>query len=205
MIILVSGATKTVKKYSESHNLGCLLTPRSGNSFESMCGLPWAADNDCFNGLDELKFMLMLERIKGTDPLFVTAPDVVSEAEQTLELFWKWEKVIHSYNLPVAYVLQDGCQALTMPWGGCEAIFIGGSTEWKLGAEARQIVREAKWRKKWVHMGRVNSETRLTYAKDIGCDSVDGTGYSRFSETTLPGALKHLKNDQQAMSFEEII
>lgn len=48
-------------------------------------------------------------------------------------------------------------------------------TEWKEGAHARHLVWEAKERGKWVHMGRVNGESRVLYARDIGCDSVDGT------------------------------
>ena len=205
MIILVSGATTTVKKYSESNNLGCLLTPRSGNSYESMCGLPWAADNDCFNGLDEPRFMAMLERIQGSDPLFVTVPDVVADSVKTLELFYKWSPVVRSYGLKVAFVLQDGQEKLDMPWSQMDAIFIGGTTEYKLSAEIRWLVREAKFRSKWVHMGRVNSQKRLTYAKDIGCDSVDGTGFSRFSEAKLPAGLGLLKRDQISMDFTEAI
>ncbi|MGG3456934.1 hypothetical protein, partial [Paenibacillus rhizolycopersici] len=150
----MSGATKTVGKYSSSPNLGCLLTPRSGNSIESMKGLPWAADNDCFNGFDEKRFISMLEKIKNTNPLFVSSPDAVGDARKTLDMFYEWEPVIHSYGLPVALVLQDGQEKLCMPWGKCEAIFIGGTTQYKLSETVRWLVKEAKWRGKWVHMGR---------------------------------------------------
>lgn len=54
-------------------------------------------------------------------------------------------------------------------------MFIGGSTEWKLSEEAAELGREAKRRGKWLHMGRVNSLTRLRIASHIGCDSVDGS------------------------------
>jgi len=206
MIVLVSGATSTVQKYAASKNLGCLLTPRSRNSLESMVGLPWAADNDCFNGFDEraqTRFMSMLDKIRGTSPLFVTAPDVVADAAATLELFETWEPIIRAHGLPVAYVLQDGQERLCMPWGRCDAVFIGGSTEYKLGDKVRWLVREAKWRGKWVHMGRVNSQARLSYARDIGCDSVDGTGYSMFPEANLPDALRFLQYDQEVIQFDE--
>lgn len=62
-----------------------------------------------------------------------------------------------------------------MPWHTFDVLFIGGSTEWKLGPGARALVAEAKRRGKWVHMGRVNSGRRWSYAEHIGCDSVDGT------------------------------
>lgn len=205
MILLVSGASKTVQRYSASKNLGCLLTPRNGNTIESMGGLPWAADNDCFNGFDECRFVAMLEKIKGHSPIFVTAPDVVGDAPATMDMFNTWEPVIHAYGLPVAFVLQDGQEMLDMPWGRLDAIFIGGSTEYKLGHQVRWLVREAKFRKKWVHMGRVNSNLRLSYARDIGCDSADGTGYSRFPDANLPDALSFLKEDQIAIHFEEAL
>lgn len=40
---------------------------------------------------------------------------------------------------------------------------------------ATHMALEAKRRGKHVHMGRVNSLRRLRFARDIGCDSVDGT------------------------------
>lgn len=204
MIVMVSGATKTIRQYADSQNLGCLLTPRSRNSFESMCGLPWAADNDAFNGFEEARFLTMLERIRGTNPIFVTSPDVVSDSRATMELFFYWEPIIHAHSLPVALVLQEGQESLDMPWSRLEAIFVGGSTEYKLGPEVRWLVREAKWRKKWVHMGRVNSYRRLQYARAIGCDSIDGSGYSRFPETYLPGVLKFLRHEQMTLPLDEL-
>jgi hypothetical protein len=60
-------------------------------------------------------------------------------------------------------------------WGDFDALFIGGTTAWKLGGDAAWLVRQARLREKWVHMGRVNSLTRLLRADRIGCDSVDGT------------------------------
>ena len=58
--------------------------------------------------------------------------------------------------------------------GPFDVLFIGGSTDWKLGAAARGVVKEAKARGKRVHMGRVNSLRRYRYAEAIGCDTVDG-------------------------------
>jgi hypothetical protein len=207
MLLLVSGATKTVRRESkDSKHVGGLLTPRAGNlNYYANSKIPWAADNDCFNGLDETKFVNMLEKLRGTAPLFVTAPDVVGDAPATLALFSKWEPVIRSYGLPVAFVIQDGQESLCLPWGKLDAIFIGGSTEYKLGPEVRWLIREAKWRNKWVHMGRVNSLSRISYARDIGCDSVDGTGFSMFPDTNLPAALKYLQHDQMAIEFDESI
>ena len=57
---------------------------------------------------------------------------------------------------------------------------------------------EAKRRGKHVHMGRVNSLTRLRYADHIGCDSADGTYLVFGPDVNLPKLLDWLTavNDQ---------
>lgn len=79
---------------------------------------------------------------------------------------------------------------LDATWGRIDCLFIGGSTEYKLGSHAEALVREAKNRGLWVHMGRVNSQSRFAYARAIGCDSVDGSSFSRWRDRWLPEALK---------------
>jgi hypothetical protein len=54
-------------------------------------------------------------------------------------------------------------------------VFIGGSTDWKLGEMSEAIIAEGNNRGVWVHVGRVNSLRRLRWAKHAGADSVDGT------------------------------
>ena len=56
-----------------------------------------------------------------------------------------------------------------------DCLFIGGSTEWKMGSGADQCIKIAKSRGKWVHVGRVNSQKRIRHFKLVGVDSVDGT------------------------------
>lgn len=108
--------------------------------------------------------------------LFATAPDVLGDAAATLELSAPWTAPVRAwFGLPVALVAQDGLENLPVPWPSFDVLFIGGSTTWKLGASARQLTHEAKARGKRVHMGRVNTLQRLTYAAAIGCDTADGT------------------------------
>lgn len=45
-------------------------------------GLPVAADNDCFQGLNRAQYLAMLRKLKGTRVLWVTGPDVVGDAER---------------------------------------------------------------------------------------------------------------------------
>jgi hypothetical protein len=120
--------------------------------------------------------------------LFVTAPDVVGDAEATTELFYQWKDDIRSIGKPVAYVTQDGLTE--PPWDDLDALFLGGSSVWKMGRVNREIVHEAKRRGLWVHMGRVNGRERVRYAKAIGCDSFDGTSMSWFKDDKLRRLLK---------------
>jgi len=62
-----------------------------------------------------------------------------------------------------------------VPWDDFDALFIGGTTAWKLSEAVYQLCQEAKRRGKWVHMGRVNSLRRMRLAESFGCDSADGT------------------------------
>ncbi len=194
--MLVSGATRTVRRYSNSPNVGHLLTPSNGNRVESLLatGLPWAADNGAFAGFNEERFLRMLDRIEGrAGCLFVAAPDVVANAEATLGLFKVWQRVIAARGLPVAFVVQDGQEAFPVPWSRFDALFVGGSTEWKLGNHAKALCRKAKARGKWVHMGRVNTRTRIRVAYSWGCDSVDGSGFSRWPDARIPKGLRWIE------------
>jgi hypothetical protein len=131
--------------------------------------------------------------------LFVAVPDHARKgpagplvsAEGTLELFSHWQPLITAqYRLPLAFVLQDGQECLPVPWRRIAAVFVGGSTRWKLGPHAADLVAEARRRHKNVHMGRVNSARRGAYAASIGCDSIDGTGASKFRDRRLPEYLQ---------------
>lgn len=193
MLLFVSGATKTMQKHKGHPNLGAFLTPRTGNAEKTREGFTWAADNAAFSNFNEDRFLKMLERIQGQDCKFVACPDKVQDDVITLKLFHVWQPIIKRYNLPVALVLQDGMIADGIPYNMLDAIFIGGSNEFKLGEEVRKIVKKAKEMGKWIHMGRVNSNKRLKYAYEIGCDSVDGSGYSMFPDKKIPEALRFLE------------
>lgn len=198
MKILVSGATKTVSRHQNDKNIGVLVTPQDGNRLPT--GILYAADNSAYSNWDEDKFIKLLDRIHNHHykPIFVASPDVVGDAKRTYELFKKWMPIIKGYNLPVAMVIQNGQEWIGMPgtWDNVDAIFIGGDDEFKLGQWVRYFVGKSKEKGKWVHMGRVNSLKRLMYARDIGCDSVDGTSFSMFPDTYIPKALNALKTRQ---------
>jgi hypothetical protein len=177
--------------------LGRLVQPRHYSSIEetARAGVPWAADNDCYQHLDPVAYERMIDRLAGVPGCrFVVCPDVVGEHGLTDLYFEEWAPQLHMRGLPVAYVLQeDGVEyeSRPLPWGAIDALFIGGAaTEFKLGPSARDLVAEAKRRGKWVHMGRVNTRRRYDYARAIGCDSVDGTKFARWRRTYLDDALR---------------
>ena len=101
MKILVCGASRTVAKLAGHPNLGQLVTPRTGSL--PMPSMMYAADNSAYSSWSEIKFYKMLDRLAGTAPLFVTAPDYVGNARITERLFDKWEPRIRGRGLPVAY------------------------------------------------------------------------------------------------------
>jgi hypothetical protein len=147
MLLLVSGAAKTVERLRSHPHLGHLVSPRSRNdpNWFLSTGLPRAADNGAFSGFDPPAFLRMRDVIQGKPGcLFVVCLDVVGNAIATLSLFGQWRQTVVDRQLPVAYVAQDGQEQLPVPWDEMDALFIGGSTEFKLGRHAESLTKEAR-------------------------------------------------------------
>lgn len=179
--------------------LGFIDTPAQGNRRPP--GVTWCADNGCFSSrFDERRWWAFLERHahEATTCRFATAPDVVGDAAATAARSRPWLPKIRALGYPVAFVAQDGLEHLRTPWDEFDALFIGGSTDWKLGREAATLTAQAKARGKWVHMGRVNSRKRFDYARAIGCDSVDGTYLVFGPQVNLPKLLGWFGPEQVA-------
>ena len=165
-----------------------MVTPRMRQ--QPTGGMPWAADNGRFNSPHEYSDEKYLAWLVKMEPhrdrcLFATAPDVVGDAAATLEMSAPMLPRIRALGYPVAFVAQDGLESLPVPWDDFDALFIGGTTYWKLSEHVVVLVKEARRRGKHVHMGRVNSLQRTIYAESIGCDSVDGTKL-RFDPNARP-------------------
>ncbi len=169
MIYLSPGAMETPK-----YGWGYLLSPRKGAS--NTYGKPWAIDNDAFTGFDLLAFFAYLDLLTPNDKcLFVACPDAVGNAPQTIQLYKRYAGDIHLRGYPVAFVAQDGMENYSLPTD-YDALFIGGSTKWKMSPFADALITQAKRAGKWVHVGRVNSNERIRHFQLVGVDSVDGTG-----------------------------
>lgn len=156
------------------HDLGAIITPTQGNRHLVTNDVTTMIDNGCFTRPDDFTIDRYRDLVADhLASLFATVPDVVGDWNATLERWDAFPK--DDWPVPLAIVLQDGATVETVPWHEVGAVFVGGTTEWKLGAKAAAIVAEANARGVWAHMGRVNSQRRLRYADWIGCDSADGT------------------------------
>ncbi len=160
------------------HPIGQLLTPLTRYADR---GLVYGIDNGAFSGFDERAFLALLKRQESARDRcrFVCAPDVVGSARRTREVFDRWYPKLEGW--PIALVAQDGIGELCVPWDLIDAVFIGGSTAFKVGPEAKAVVDAAKILGKWTHMGRVNTPDRVELAASWGVDSIDGTGISRYT------------------------
>jgi len=199
MLLFVSGATRISRRH---RYVGELIVPGAWNQPDSLRLEPgkWAMDNGAYGGFDANAFLRMLERFFGRlGCRFVTAPDVVGDAHQTLLQWPFWSKLIRGVGFVPALVGQDGMTVGDVPWVEVGALFIGGTTEWKLGPQAEALIAYAKARGLWVHMGRVNSQKRTWEAARKGCDSFDGSSYSRFPKIWIPEAVRTITHiDEQA-------
>jgi hypothetical protein len=162
----------------DAKKIGLLDQPKSNYKKED--GWVWAADNGCFNNEtyigDEGWFNWLKKNLAHVNScLFASIPDVVGDHEATIIRSAPWFQPVGDLGYRPAFVLQDGATEETIPWDQCAAVFIGGTTEFKLSPDVARLVGVAKSKSKHVHMGRVNSFRRFRYASEIGVDSVDGT------------------------------
>ena len=180
MTFLIDQQDSRVVDLSERYPFvsGQLLTPLSRRY------LPWAGtfavDNGAYSKCDVEGWLRL---VKSLEPhkdrcLFVAVPDVVGSARRTLEVFQRLAFRVHGW--PVALVCQDGQEDHLIPWDGIAAVFIGGSTEWKMSQHAIHIIKAAQLLGKHTHVGRVNTPQRFAHFNGLGVDTCDGSGASRY-------------------------
>lgn len=178
--------------------IGLMLTPYAQRKAPD-ARWSWAADNGCFSERwDAPTWLRWLERLPAPETaLFATVPDVVADHNATLDRWDRYAPIVKALGFKIAFVLQDGATEDTVPWDELDVLFIGGSTDFKLSPEARNIAKVAKARGKNIHMGRVNSYKRMAIAKAFDCDTADGT-FLAFAPDhnisrllTMLGKLKH--------------
>lgn len=156
-------------------------------------GTPWALDNGVFGAWSqgrawsEEPFYRYLEAFQYHRPIWAAVPDWVADRERTLALWAHHAPIVRSFDVPLAFVVQDGMTPEDVP-DEVDIIFVGGTTSWK-------------WRtlKTWtsnfprVHVGRVNTYSLLWIADLAGAESCDGTGWFRGDKRQLDGLVRYLQ------------
>lgn len=204
VLVLLGKAEPSLEKLAHP-NLGRLVGPRDCGNVAATAerGVPWAADNDCFGGLDAPAFRRMVGRLPVDGCLFVTVPDVVGDHRATVRRWGRWAGFVTGRGFPAAFVAQDGIGSFGEVPEDASALFVGGSTRFKMSGLAAELVGDARRAGRWAHMGRVNSVRRIRYARSVGCQSVDGTGWSVWTDTKLPRALDEASSPVQgSLLFE---
>ena len=143
----------------------------------AMAGVPYGLDNGCFSKFEKQTWLRMVAEARTTPPLFACAPDLVGDAQRTVELFEQFYGDM--LGVPKALVLQDGIGRVEIPWNRIVAVFVGGSDAFKISAEAMAACKTAKMLGKWVHVGRVNTAKRVRDWIGVA-DSIDGSGISMY-------------------------
>jgi hypothetical protein len=147
-------------------------------------GFRYALDNGAWSAyqrgqpFDAGAFAGLVELL-GPGADWIVVPDVVADGRASLELSAAWLPRLEGFPLLVA--VQDGMQpADVSAWLGPRVgIFLGGSTEWKL-TSMRLWGELARARGAHFHVGRVNTERRISRCLEAGADSIDGTAVTRF-------------------------
>jgi hypothetical protein len=215
--LLVSGCTRTTKVMlgRRPDRFGVLLTPGNGNREWWDETVTLGVDNEWFRDMPEaekranfLRLLAKLQRHKHP-PAWVSAPDCVGDAAETLRRFGAWEPLLRELGLSVALVSQDGLRPEQVPWDRIACLFVGGSTEWKLCDASLALTLEARGRGKLVHFGRVNTDLRITFIASrmkeglCWCDTFDGTGFSAFGDKRMPKAVRWTDRALAAGLFDE--
>lgn len=176
--------------------VGLLYTPGKGWRTPPYY-LPYAIDNGAFTEFKQADFLAVLDKARMVHPpLWVLVPDVVGDAEATMKLWHEWEPMFRGFwAFRLAFACQDGMEPQDVP-KEAYACFIGGSTEFKLSQAHR-----FKGVRPWLHIGRVNQPGRIRWAKEIGADSIDGTGF--FRSGPKRALIEYFEGDLNASIFSE--
>lgn len=201
-ILYLSGAVRA--ELVDRPGFGFMISPNMGNRLDKPA--LWAAENGCFSAGARFRVDTFYRFLDHMAPvrsscLFALAPDVLADARATWERSAPVLPVLRKLGYRSGLVAQDGIEYDPLDWAAFDALFIGGSTAWKLSPAAAGIAAAARAHGKHVHMGRVNSLRRLRYAYDIGCDSVDGTFLAFAPDINLPRVQRWLDDITRSPSL----
>lgn len=129
---------------------------------------------------DAVKFRRAL-KLFGKRVRFVVVPDIVFGGKASLEFSLSWLSEVQGETERVLIPVQDDMEPADIEGllGSKVGVFIGGGDDFK-ERSAGMWCALARSRGAWCHMGRVNAMRRIHIAMAAGCNSIDGSGASRF-------------------------
>ena len=165
--------------------VGVMCSPQS-HWRKPLWFLPYAIDNGVYaitqagKKWSDREFLSMCGKAKesGQDPLFVVAPDVLYDRDETLRLFDQYAPRLEKMGLPLAMACQDGMTPADVPEG--VVAFMGGTDSLK------QKTMEFCSSGLRVHVGRANSFRRLMSSHKCGAFSVDGSTWFKMGAEMNP-------------------
>jgi hypothetical protein len=177
---------------------GVMTTPYPRSMYKGYTeeGRAWALDNGAYTKgeFEPWIFFDFLEACRNwwDKLLWAVIPDKVGDAATTMHLYNEWLPIFAEYPVRTAFVAQDGITADDLP-ERFDCLFIGGTDKFKQSKTAASCMKEAKRRKKWVHVGRVNTWQRLLWSYQNGADSVDGTCIAYGRDINLAKLVRWMK------------
>lgn len=171
-----NGVLRNCREAAPSHVHGACWTPAKMTPLE----WPYFIDNGAFTGdFDSDEWVALLDTLDEKMPFppdFVVLPDVLNDAEGTIEKHREWASEVFERNLRPAFVMQPGLpitQQVALADGlGVDLVFVGGECRWQR-AHGAEIVSEAHARGLRAHIGNPGGKEGLLWSYRVGFDSAD--------------------------------
>ncbi len=173
-----------VKRLKSSGRFGILVTPAYPKPPRN--GLPFAIDNGAYDAymrgekFDAGALYRTLRGCRTSQARWLVCPDKVAD-EDSLQFSLWWERRLRG-EWPLLLAVQDGMtpNRVEQNLGRFFGLFIGGTMDWKVqtGDQWAALAREHNMH---LHVGRVNTINRYHWAEAIGANSIDGSGFTRWT------------------------
>jgi hypothetical protein len=183
-MMLIMGQSNRIWHYWSGRfpgSVGVLIGPSYGKKVPIDPWMPFVLDNDAFTcwrdkkpwDVEAWRSMLSMVGMKVQTPLWAAVPDVVANREATIANWPIYAGEIKKRGWSAAFCVQDGMTPEDVP-ADADVIFVGGTDKWK-------FPKLSMWTSsfKRVHCARVNSIKMIEACEQLGCESVDGTGWFR--------------------------
>jgi hypothetical protein len=190
-MMLIMGQSNRIWHYwagKHPGSVGVLIGPSYKKKVPIDRWMPFCLDNDAFvawrdkKPWDEAAWREMLEwvRMTGHTPMWAAVPDVVADKEATIKNWPQYAPIIESLSWPKAFCVQDGMKPEDVP-SDADVIFVGGSDGWKFPSLPMWTEHFPR-----VHCARVNTVEYFERCEQLGCESIDGTGWFRDTSRWMP-------------------